>query len=196
MSPAKPLARCWCSFMVEQAAFCIAGTSRTSASRIHQIFNQFRLASQHRKPPCCPSNFIVGPPELRRIHNGRPQYWRALNSRNQPAARFGRMACGRGKATRETQIISLSGKATENERSSLSPGGPRHMKRAEPSAGSLRLMTRDSLGEHVHEQFFSACRQPPPESGDAGARLRDAGGRHGPYPQRPTTSLLNASSPS
>src|SRR5262249_23120582 len=38
-----------------------------------------------------------------------------------------------------------------------------------------------------HEQFFAACRRPPyaPEGGDAGVRLRDAGRRLWPCPQRP-----------
>src|SRR5262249_32618825 len=38
-----------------------------------------------------------------------------------------------------------------------------------------------------HEQFLAACRQPPyaPEGGDAGVRLRDAGRRLWPCPQRP-----------
>src|SRR5260370_12461629 len=46
-------------------------------------------------------------------------------------------------------------------------------------------MTGTSLGS-VYEQF-AACRQPPyaPEGGDAGARLRDAGRRLWPCPQRP-----------
>src|SRR6516165_9140744 len=38
-----------------------------------------------------------------------------------------------------------------------------------------------------HEQFFAACRRSPyaPEGGDAGVRLRDAGRRLWPCPQRP-----------
>src|SRR5262249_59300251 len=42
-------------------------------------------------------------------------------------------------------------------------------------------------GDRVHEQFVAACRQPPyaHEGGDAGARLRDAGRRLWPCPQRP-----------
>src|SRR5215475_14966188 len=56
----------------------------------------------------------------------------------------------------------------------------------EPSAGSPRLMSGTSWGA-CHEQFLAACRQPPyaPEGGDAGARLRDAGRRRWPCPQRP-----------
>src|SRR6516225_7654041 len=54
------------------------------------------------------------------------------------------------------------------------------------SAGFEDAARREVFGERVNEQFFAACHQPPyaPEGGDAGVRLRDAGRRLWPCPQR------------